>query len=223
MEEAMSSRRATVYVVDDDPQIRWAISSLSDELGHFSESFASPTDFLKVPYLEEPSCLVLDIRFPGASLTGLELQRTLIRAGTPIPIVFITAHPDVRAAVEVMKLGAVDYLAKPFREQELLDAIRHGIEYDCERLECLMQNRALRNRLNSLTQREHQIMLLMAQGLVAKQMANDLQLSEVTVKVHRARMMKKMELKTLVEVARLVDRIHLIPQKNPFLHLSNVA
>lgn len=201
----MNSIQATVYVVDDEIQIRNAIGGLCEETGHQVKLFASTDEFLEQELSVGPSCLVLDVRFPGTSPTGLELQRRLAKSGVPIPIVFISGHPDVRISVEAMKLGAIEFLPKPFREQEILDAIRHGIERDRRRLEREDTVRAARQRVETLTAREREIMLLMSEGLVAKQMAAKLQLSEVTVKVHRARMMRKLELRSPIEVARLID------------------
>lgn len=201
----MSSNQATVYVVDDEIQIRNAIGSLCEETGHQVRLFASTDEFLEEELSVGPSCLVLDVRFPGTSPTGLELQRRLAKSGVPIPIVFISGHSDVRVSVEAMKLGAIEFLPKPFREQEILDAIRHGIERDQRRLEREDTVREARQRVETLTAREREIMLLMAEGFVAKQIAAKLQLSEVTVKVHRARMMRKLELRSPIEVARLID------------------
>jgi FixJ family two-component response regulator len=205
----MGTNQAIVYVIDDEVQIRNAIGNLCEEAGHQVRLFASPDEFLKENenVACKPSCLVLDVRFPGASPTGLELQRTLGEAGVPIPIVFISGHADIRVSVEAMKQGAVEFLPKPFREQELLDAIRHGIERDRRRLAHDDGARAARLRLEALTEREREIMLLVAEGLIAKQIAAKLHLSEVTVKVHRARMMRKLELRSPIEVARLFDRM----------------
>jgi FixJ family two-component response regulator len=203
----MLTNQAMVYVVDDEVQIRNAIGNLCEDTGYQVRLFASTDEFLKEKLAGEPSCLVLDVRFPGSSPTGLELQCTLAESGIPIPIVFISGHADIRVSVEAMKHGAVEFLPKPFREQELLDAIRHGIERDRRRIEhdhCI--HRAMR-RVESLTTREREIMLLIAEGLIAKQIAAKLHLSEVTIKVHRARMMRKLELRSSIEVARLVDTI----------------
>ena len=126
----MSTMEAVVYVIDDEAEIRNAIANLCEEAGHQVRLFASTDEFLEEKLASGPSCLVLDVRFPGASPTGLELQRTLAEAGVPIPIVFISGHSDIRVSVEAMKHGAVEFLPKPFREQELLDAVRHGIERD---------------------------------------------------------------------------------------------
>jgi FixJ family two-component response regulator len=201
----MSSGQATVYVIDDEIQIRTAIGSLCEETGHQVKLFASTDEFVAGSISDGPSCLVLDVRFPGTAPTGLELQRRLAETGVLIPIVFISGHSDVRVSVEAMKRGAVEFLPKPFREQEILDAIRHGIERDRRRLEREDSVREARQRVETLTAREREIMLLMAEGLVAKQIAARLGVSEVTAKVHRARMMRKLELRSPIEVVRLVD------------------
>ncbi len=205
----MNSTQATVYVVDDEIQIRNAIGSLCEETGHKVRLFASTDEFLAEDLANGPSCLVLDVRFPGTAPTGLELQRKLAESGVQIPIVFISGHADVRVSVEAMKRGAVEFLPKPFREQEILDAIRHGIERDRRRLEREGGEREARQRVQTLTAREREIMLLMADGLVAKQIAARLGVSEVTVKVHRARMMRKLGLRSPVEVVRLIDSMGL--------------
>lgn len=210
----MNSNKATVYVVDDETQIRNAIGSLCEETGHQVRLFASTDEFLAESLANGPSCLVLDVRFPGTSPTGLELQRKLAESGVQIPIVFISGHADVRISVEAMKRGAVEFLPKPFREQEILDAIRHGIERDRKRLEREGAVREARQRVETLTTREREIMLLMAEGLVAKQIAAKLGVSEVTVKVHRARMMRKLELRSPIEVARLIDSMGLEAERS---------
>jgi FixJ family two-component response regulator len=204
---AMSTNQAIVYVVDDEIQIRSAIGSLCEETGHQVKLFASTDEFLEERLSAGPSCLVLDVRFPGTSPTGLELQRRLAETGVPIPIVFISGHSDVRVSVEAMKRGAVEFLPKPFREQEILDAIRHGLERDRRRIQRNDAVREARQRVETLTVREREIMLLMAEGLVAKQIAARLGVSEVTAKVHRARMMRKLELRSPIEVVRLIDSV----------------
>jgi FixJ family two-component response regulator len=201
----MLTNQATIYVVDDDVEIRNAIGNLCEDAGYKVKLFASTDEFLKEELASEPSCVVLDVRFPGTSPTGLELQRTLADSGVLIPIVFISGHADVRVSVEAMKRGAVEFLPKPFREQELLDAIRHAIERDRRRLKHDQSVQSARRLVELLTAREHEIMLLIAEGLIAKQIAAKLSLSEVTVKVHRARMMRKLELRSSIEVAKLVD------------------
>ncbi|WP_247409505.1 response regulator [Bradyrhizobium sp. 23] len=162
----MSSGQATVYVIDDEIQIRTAIGSLCEETGHQVKLFASTDEFLGETISGGPSCLVLDVRFPGTAPTGLELQRRLAETGVLIPIVFISGHSDVRVSVEAMKRGAVEFLPKPFREQEILDAIRHGIERDRRRLEREDSVREARQRVQTLTAREREIMLLMAARVI---------------------------------------------------------
>lgn len=203
----MSSNQATVYIVDDEVEIRNALADLCEEMGHRVRLFASTDEFINEDLSDGPSCLVLDVRFPGTSPTGLELQRRLAESGVPIPIVFISGHSDVRVSVEAMKGGAVEFLPKPFREQEILDAIRHGIERDRRRMEREEAVREARQRVETLTAREREIMLLMAEGLVAKQIAARLGVSEVTAKVHRARVMRKLELRSPIEVVRLIDSV----------------
>lgn len=203
----MSSSVATVYVIDDEADVREAIGSLCRSTGLQVRLFESTEDFLGQDHRDGPSCIVLDVRFPATAPTGLELQRTLINSGILTPIIFISGHADVQISVEAMKHGAIEFLPKPFREQEILDAIRHGIERDRARLQREDILREFRSRIDELTAREHDIMLLTAQGLLVKQIAAKLQLSEVTVKVHRARLMKKLQVRSLVELVRLVDGV----------------
>ncbi|WP_407170582.1 response regulator transcription factor [Bradyrhizobium sp. ORS 111] len=203
----MSESQATVYVVDDKADVRESIGCLCEEVGLNVKLFASPEEFLEKYLRNGPSCLVLDIRFPGTSATGLELQNILASSGNPIPIVFISAHADVRTSVEAMKRGAVEFLPKPFREQELLDAIRFGLERDRSRRSREHALREVKVLIEALTAREHEIMLLMAEGLLAKQIAARLRVSEVTVKAHRIRVMRKLKLRSPIEVARLVDSV----------------
>jgi FixJ family two-component response regulator len=196
-----------IYVIDDDEQIRSALGNLCQDAGLQVRLFGSTDEFLAQQLSDGPSCLVLDVRFPGTSPTGLELQRTLADSGVSVPIVFISGHSDIRISVEAMKRGAVEFLPKPFREQEFLDAVRLGVERDRRRLERELVVREARQRVEGLTARERDILLLMAEGLVAKQIAARLHVSEVTVKVHRARLMRKLQLRSPIEVVRLVDSI----------------
>lgn len=213
----MSATQATVYVIDDDSEVRHAIGCLCRSIGLQVKLIASTEGFVGEYLQNEPSCLVLDVRFPVTSPTGLELQRTLVNSGISVPIVFITGHADVRIAVEAMKFGACDFLSKPFREQELLDAIRHGIEGDRARLDRENSLREISLRVGSLTAREHDIMLLIAEGLLAKQIAAKLLVSEVTVKIYRARIMRKLQLRSPVQLARLVNSMDAV---GPGPHLS---
>src|SRR3954466_9827763 len=202
---AMSSGQATVYVIDDEIQIRTAIGSLCEETGHQVKLFASTDEFLGEIISAAPPGALLRVRFPAPAPTGLELERRPAETGVLIPIVFISGHSDVRVSVEAMKRGAVEFLPKPFREQEILDGIGQGIERDRRRLEREDGGREARQRVETLAAREREIMLLMAEGLVAKQIAARLGVSEVTAKVHRTRMMRKLELRSPIEVVRLVD------------------
>ncbi|MCP3476140.1 response regulator [Bradyrhizobium sp. CCGUVB1N3] len=220
----MSTSPATIYVVDDDEQIRSSLETLCQDAGIRVRLFASIDELAIEDFFHGPSCLVLDVRFPGTSPTGLDLQRTLAESGVSIPIVFISAVSDVRISVEAMKRGAVDFLPKPFREQEFLDAVRVGIEFDRKRLEREHAVREARRRVEGLTARERDILPLVADGLLAKQIAVRLNVSEVTVKVNRARMMRKLELRSPVEVVRLVDSMRTdVTTARPSILKSNLV
>lgn len=201
----MSAGQAIVYVIDDEVLVREAIGALCRSTGLEARLFGSPEEFPDEDLPHQPSCIVLDVRFPGTAPTGLDLQRKLAAAGILIPIIFISGHADVQISVEAMKLGAIEFLSKPFREQEILDAIRFGIERDRMRLRREESLHEIRTLVGGLTERERDIMQLIAQGLLTKQIAAQLRLSEVTVKVHRAHLMRKLNLRSLVELVRLVD------------------
>jgi FixJ family two-component response regulator len=171
------------------------------------EAFSSTDDFLRRERSNVPACLVLDVRFPGSAPSGLDFQREFVSANNRLPIIFITGHGDVPMSVQAMKHGAVEFLIKPVREQELLDAIRHGIERDRERMNEERMLVSLRRRFESLTARQRDIMKWVTRGLLNKQVAAELGLSEVTVKVHRGRVMQKMEAKSLAELVRMSDRL----------------
>jgi FixJ family two-component response regulator len=202
----MSQGQSIVFVVDDDASIRASLESLMRSVGHEVRTFASTQDFLAAERTDLPGCLVLDVRLPGTS--GLQFQRELEALSLQIPIVFITGHGDIEMSVAAMKAGALEFLTKPIREQALLDAVHRGIELD-------RQNRAeaallaeLRERFASLTLREREVMPLVAGGLVNKQIAAALGLSEVTVKVHRAQVMHKMQARSLPDLVRIFDRLN---------------
>ncbi|MCP3468219.1 MULTISPECIES: response regulator transcription factor [unclassified Bradyrhizobium] len=203
----MRTSPPTIYVIDDDEQIRTLLRDLCHDAGFEAKLFGSTDKFLAEQLSDGPSCLVLDVRFPGTSPTGLDLQQALANSGVLVPIVFISGYSDIRVSVEAMKRGAVEFLPKPFREQELLDAIRLGLERDRRRMERELVVQEERRRFEKLTVRERDILLLIADGLVAKQIAARLNVSETTVKVRRARMMQKLQLRSPVEVVRLVDNI----------------
>lgn len=201
----MSAPEPIVFVVDDNRSVREAITSLLASVGLRAETFRTAEEFLRARRPDTPACVVLDVRLPGMS--GLDLQQRLIAIGQPIPIIFITAHGDVPMSVEAMKGGAVEFLLKPFRQQQLLDAIQRALEGDRSQRQRLVEIADLRQRYDSLTPREREVMAHVAAGLLNKQIAARLRLSEVTVKVHRARMMQKMNVTSLPELVRAADRL----------------
>ncbi|WP_210286846.1 response regulator transcription factor [Ancylobacter tetraedralis] len=196
---------SVVYVVDDDRSILASLESLLASEGYEVLTFDSAQAFLDAPARKTPGCLVLDVRLRGTS--GLEFQRELRRRGNPTPVVFITGHGDVPMSVAAMKAGAIEFLLKPFRDQDLLDAVRNGIELDRARRSADSQMFELRERYAAMTPREREIMPLVASGLMNKQIASSLQLSEVTVKVHRAQIMQKLKARTLADLVRISDRL----------------
>lgn len=203
----MSNTDSIVFIVDDDTQVRASLDNLCRSVDLVVEAFASVDEFLLRGDPHIPACLVLDVRFPGSAPSGLEFQRRLAEAGRMIPIIFITGHGDVPMSVQAMKGGAVDFLLKPIREQDLLDAVRIGIERDRRRRSEGRSLAQLQTHADQLTQREREIMELVARGLPNKQIAAELGLSEVTVKVHRGHVMQKMEARSLAELVRLSDRL----------------
>ncbi|TCK30855.1 LuxR family two component transcriptional regulator [Ancylobacter aquaticus] len=196
---------AVVYVVDDDRSVLASLESLLSCEGYQVLTYESPKDFLAARCPDLPGCLILDVRLRGAS--GLEFQRELARAGIATPIVFITGHGDVPMSVTAMKSGAVEFLLKPFRDQDLLDAVREGIGRDRRRRARDAEIAALRVRQAALTPRERELMPLVASGLMNKQIAAQLQLSEATVKVHRAQIMQKLQARTIADLVRIVDQL----------------
>ena len=203
----MTAERPIVFVVDDDSSMREAVQDLIASVGLEARGFASPREFLEADRPDAPACLVLDVRLPGAS--GLNFQQELARSGNAIPIIFITGHGDIPMSVRAIKAGAVEFLTKPFRDQELLDAINAGIERNrAQRREAVVVD-DLRLRYAALTPREREIMALVIVGRMNKQIADDLGVSEVTVKVHRGQIMRKMRAKSLPELVRMGDVLHL--------------
>jgi FixJ family two-component response regulator len=200
-----------VFVVDDDASMRHSLSSLFRSIGLKVEVFDSAADFLKIGRPEVASCLVLDVRLPG--LSGLDFQTELARANIRIPIVFITGHGDIPMTVKAMKAGAVEFLTKPFREQDLLDAVRLGLERDRTRREGEMIVSDLRGRFDALTSREQEVMGFVTAGLMNKQIAADLGVSEITVKVHRGNVMRKMAAKSLADLVRMADVLEIRREK----------
>jgi FixJ family two-component response regulator len=201
-----------VFVVDDDPSIRRAIKRLIGSVGLQVELFGSAAEFLRTKRPDVPSCLVLDIRLPGIS--GLDFQRELATANMNIPIVFISAHGDIPMTVRAMKAGAVEFLTKPFRDQDLLDAVHLGLERDRAKRQQEAELAMLRKRVDSLTPREREVLPLVVSGLLNKQIATEIGTSETTVKVHRSQLMRKMGASSLAELVRLAERIG-IPEKQP--------
>ena len=202
---------ATVFVIDDDGDVRASIQRLLKTVGLRGEGFASAQEFLRQNMPEGPSCLILDIRLPGMS--GLEVQRKLIEAGISIPIIFISAHADVDMAVRAMKLGAVEFLTKPFRPQELVDAVQQALQ----RGEGIQRERRdiseLQQRNKTLTAREREVMALFVSGMPTKQIASRLGVSEVTAAVHRGHVMQKMQAGSPAELGRMAEKLNLASAK----------
>jgi FixJ family two-component response regulator len=197
--------QSIVFVVDDDASIRQALARLFHSVQLRAEVFASAQEFLQSERPNVPSCLVLDVRLPGVS--GLDFQAELIKANVRIPIVFITGHGDIPMTVQAMKAGAVDFLAKPFRDQDLLDAVAAAIQRDQKRREQEHMIADLRTHFASLTTREREIMALVASGLMSKQIAAKVELSEITVKVHRSHIMKKMGARSVADLVRMAEAL----------------
>lgn len=203
----MTTPTSIVYIVDDDQLLRESLSSLLRSIGLRVEIFASVADFLDFKRPDAPCCLVLDVRLQGVS--GLDFQNELVRKEETVPIVFMTGHGDIAMTVRAMKAGAVDFLAKPFREQDLLDAVALALSKDLEQREVNKGLAGLRSRYQSLTVREQGIMALAASGLMNKQIAGEVCLSEITVKIHRASVMRKMQAKTFAELVRMAETLNL--------------
>ena len=201
----MGEVTAVVFVIDDDPSMRAALEDLISSVGLQARLFASPQEFLQGPRSDGPGCLVLDVRLPGMS--GLTFQKELERAGVTLPVIFITGHGDIPMSVRAMKAGAVEFLTKPFHDQEMLDAIHAAIERDRQRRRQALLMAELRERYVTLTERERQIMTLVVIGRANKQIAAELNLSEMTVKVHRGQAMRKMQAESLPELVRMADRL----------------
>jgi FixJ family two-component response regulator len=194
-----------VYVIDDDAGIRTALGQLFRSVGLRAELFTSANELMQHKLPAIPSCLVLDVRLPG--LSGFELHTELTKAGVQIPIIFVTAYGDIPMSVRAMKGGAVDFLAKPFRDQDMLDAVTAAIARDRARLDAESARFDVQNRFGTLTPREREVMFLVTSGLMNKQIAAKIGLSEITVKIHRGHMTKKMHAKSVADLVRMADAL----------------
>lgn len=206
-------RQPVAFVLDDDAEVRDGLSNLLRSVDIAVQTFGSTEDFLSSKRPDAPACLILDVRLPGTS--GLDFQQELARIGVSMPIIFITGHADVPMSVQAMKAGAVEFLCKPFREEELLRAVRSAIKKDAAQREKSSVLALLRKAFTSLTPREQEVMTYIVSGLMNKQIAGQLGLSEITVKVHRASIMRKMNAKSLAELVRQADALDLA---KPGLH-----
>jgi FixJ family two-component response regulator len=195
----------TVFIVDDDGGVRRAVQDLVESVGLRAESFATGQEFLNKKRTSDPSCLVLDVRLP--QMSGLDFQRMLAGVGIQIPIIFITAHGDIPMSVRALKSGAVEFLTKPFRDQDLLDAIQQALQRDRAAREQQGEAHELHGRYLTLTPRERSVMELVVAGMLNKQIASELGASEATVKIHRGNVMQKMQAGSLIELVRMVDKL----------------
>ena len=202
-----SPAKAIVFIVDDDDRMRAATQRLLKSVGLHAESFATPQDFLRHKLPDVASCLILDVRLPGMS--GLEVQSKLNDAGAQIPIIFITSHGDIPMTVKAMKSGAVEFLTKPFRDQDLIDAIQKALKSDDELRQQQAEIAQLRERYAKLTAREREVMSLVVSGMLTKQIASTLTMSEITATVHRGHLMRKMQANSPAELGRMAEKLKL--------------
>ena len=208
----MSDEKPIVLIIDDDPELRESLRRLLRSVDIEAQLFASIPEFLAYDQPDGPACLVLDVRLPGQ--TGLDLQRQLAASDIEIPIIFITGHGDIPMSVQAMKGGAIEFLTKPFRDQDLLDAIQLGLARDRAWLENEKVTAALRARFETLTPREREVMALVVTGRLNKQIAYDIGISEITVKVHRGQVMRKMKAASLPDLARMADKLNFAAAKS---------
>jgi FixJ family two-component response regulator len=200
-----------VFIIDDDRGMRQAIQDLVESVGLRAESFATGEEFLHTKHIGRPSCLVLDVRLP--QMSGLDFQRRLTDIDMRIPIIFITAHGDIPMSVRALKSGAVEFLTKPFRDQDLLDAIQQALQRDRAEQEQQAGIHDLQERYRALTAREQQVMALVVSGMLNKQIASEIRASEATVKIHRGNVMRKMQAGSVVDLVRMADKLNLSPRK----------
>jgi FixJ family two-component response regulator len=199
----------TVFIIDDDRGMRQAVQDLVESVGLRAESFPTALEFLSRQSTSDPSCLVLDVRLP--QMSGLDFQRRLTEIGLQIPIIFITAHGDVPMSVRALKSGAVEFLTKPFRDQELLDAIQQALQRDRAAREQQAEVDGLHGRYRALTAREREVMGLVVSGMLNRQIASQIGASEATVKIHRGNVMQKMQAGSLIELVRMADKLKMLP------------
>jgi FixJ family two-component response regulator len=207
MATGLSQSQAAVFIVDDDAAVRDALAALFQSVGLQVKTFPSAQEFLQTKLPDCPSCLVLDVRLPGMS--GLDFQSELLKADVQVPIIFMTGHGDIPMTVRAMKAGAVEFLTKPFRDQDMLDAVQLAHAKDRQRRELDQSTSRLRSDFETLTSREKEIMKLVASGLINKQIAGEIGLSEITVKVHRGSLMRKLGAKSLADLIRMADALNI--------------
>jgi FixJ family two-component response regulator len=206
----MSGLTSIVFAIDDDPLVRDSVTDLLAANGFAAHAFASATEFIQAKRPDIPACLILDVELPG--LSGLDLQTELAKSGIEVPIIFLTGHGDIPKSVRAMKAGAVEFLTKPFRTPELLDAVRQALVRDGEFRKQRTDTLDLRERLGTLTPRERQVLALVAAGLLNKQIAGELGTTEVTIKAHRGRVMRKMRADSLADLVRMAEKLRISPR-----------
>ena len=206
-----SATVSTVYIIDDDHGMRQAVQDLVESVGLHAESFSTGEEFLCKERSSQPSCLVLDVRLP--SMSGLDFQRRLVDTGVQIPVIFITAHGDIPMSVGALKSGAVEFLTKPFRDQDLLDAIQQALQRDRVTQEQQVEIRELQHRYQSLTAREKEVIGFVVSGMLNKEIASEIGASESTVKIHRGNVMQKMQAASLIDLVRMADKLKLAAGK----------